>query len=69
MDWILEARRAVASASVDLIRNNTVIGIGSGRTVWFVIQALETKVKKENFNIRDPLRRERFAPHQSIREP
>jgi ribose 5-phosphate isomerase A len=52
MDWILEARRAVASASVDLIRNNTVIGIGSGRTVWFVIQALETKVKKENFNIR-----------------
>jgi len=52
MDWVAKARRAVASASVNLVRNNTIIGIGSGRTVWFVIQELETKVKKESFNIR-----------------
>ncbi len=51
MDWVERARRASASASVRLVANNTVIGLGSGRTVSLVIKELGERVRKERLNV------------------
>jgi ribose 5-phosphate isomerase A len=51
MDWVEKARQASASASVRLVTNNTVIGLGSGRTVSSVIKELGARVRKERLNI------------------
>jgi ribose 5-phosphate isomerase A len=51
MDWVRRARQASASASVRLVANNTVIGLGSGRTISLVIKELGARVRKERLNV------------------
>lgn len=52
MSWIERARQASASASARLVKNDSVIGLGSGKTVAFVIKELAMKMKTEGLKIR-----------------
>ncbi len=52
MSWVERARQASAVASLNLVENDSVVGLGSGRTVSFVIKELGKKVKREDLNIK-----------------
>jgi ribose 5-phosphate isomerase A len=51
LDPIQQAKKAAALEAVKHVKDNFVVGLGSGTTVAFAIEALGEKVKKEHLNI------------------
>jgi ribose 5-phosphate isomerase A len=51
LDPIQQAKKAAALEAVKHVKENFVVGLGSGTTVAFAIEALGGKVKKEHLNI------------------
>jgi ribose 5-phosphate isomerase A len=51
LDPIQQAKKAAALEAVKHVKDNFVVGLGSGTTVAFAIEALGGKVKKEHLNI------------------
>jgi ribose 5-phosphate isomerase A len=50
-DLIQEAKKNAALEAVKHVKNNSIVGLGSGTTVAFAIEALGERVKKENLKI------------------
>ncbi|MGD6809422.1 MAG: ribose 5-phosphate isomerase A [Candidatus Bathyarchaeia archaeon] len=50
-DLIVEAKKNAALEAVKHVKNNAIVGLGSGTTVAFAIEALGERVKKENLKI------------------
>jgi ribose 5-phosphate isomerase A len=50
-DLIIEAKKNAALEAVKHVKNNSIVGLGSGTTVAFAIEALGERVKKENLKI------------------
>jgi ribose 5-phosphate isomerase A len=51
LDPIQQAKKAAALEAVKHVKDNFVVGLGSGTTVAFAIEALGEKAKKEHLNI------------------
>jgi ribose 5-phosphate isomerase A len=51
LDPIQQAKKAAALEAVKHVKDNFVVGLGSGTTVAFAIEALGQRVKKENLHI------------------
>jgi len=45
-------KELVANAALDFVKNNTIIGLGTGSTANFFIEGLAKKIKEENFDIK-----------------
>ena len=45
-------KELVANAALDFVKNNTIIGLGTGSTANFFIEGLSKKIKEENFDIK-----------------
>ena len=50
-DLIQEAKKNAALEAVKHVKNNSIVGLGSGTTVAFAIEALGERVKNENLKI------------------
>jgi ribose 5-phosphate isomerase A len=50
-DLIVEAKKNAALEAVKLVKNNSIVGLGSGTTVAFAIEALGERMKKEGLKI------------------
>ncbi len=50
-DLIVEAKKNAALEAVKYVKNNSIVGLGSGTTVAFAIEAFGERVKKENLKI------------------
>ena len=50
-ELIQEAKKKAALEAIKHVENNTIIGLGSGTTVAFAIEALGKRVQKENLKI------------------
>jgi ribose 5-phosphate isomerase A len=50
-DLIQEAKKSAALEAVKHVKDNSIVGLGSGTTVAFAIEALGERVKKENLKI------------------
>jgi len=50
-ELIQEAKKKAALEAIKHVKNNTIIGLGSGTTVAFAIEALGKRVQKENLQI------------------
>lgn len=50
-DKTIQGKKAAAEAAVSLVKNGMVIGIGTGSTVAFFIQALIKRVRNDNLKI------------------
>ena len=45
-------KELVANAALDFVKNNTIIGLGTGSTANYFIEGLAKKIKEENFDIK-----------------
>ncbi len=50
-DLIVEAKKNAALEAVKQVKNNSIVGLGSGTTVAFAIEALGERMKKEGLKI------------------
>ncbi|MDR2707383.1 MAG: ribose 5-phosphate isomerase A [Nitrososphaerota archaeon] len=50
-DLIQEAKKNAALEAIKHVKNNSIIGLGSGTTVAFAVEALGERIKKENLKI------------------
>ena len=50
-DLIVEAKKKAALEAVKHVKNNSIVGLGSGTTVAFAIEALGERMKKEGLKI------------------
>ena len=51
IDWITKAKKKAAKEAIKHIEDGFVVGLGSGSTVAFAIEALGEKIEKEKINI------------------
>ena len=45
-------KEIVAQAALDYVKNNTIVGLGTGSTANYFIEGLAKKIKEENFDIK-----------------
>ena len=50
-DWIEEAKRNAALEAVKHVKDNTVIGLGSGSTVAYAIEEIGNRIKSEGLHV------------------
>jgi ribose 5-phosphate isomerase A len=51
-EWIEEAKRKAASEAVKHVKEDFIVGLGSGSTAAYAIEELGERIKRENLNIR-----------------
>ncbi|MEM3522150.1 MAG: ribose 5-phosphate isomerase A [Candidatus Bathyarchaeia archaeon] len=51
MNWVEKARKAAAKSAAKLIQDNQIVGLGSGKTMAYVIEELSLRVKEEGLKI------------------
>ena len=49
--WVEEAKRKVALAAVKHVKDGFIVGLGSGSTAAYAIEALGTRIKHERLNV------------------
>lgn len=49
--WIEEAKRKAASAAVKHVKNDFIVGLGSGSTAAYAIEALGKRISREHLNV------------------
>jgi len=51
LDWIEDAKRRAAIEAAKNVKNNFIIGLGSGSTVTYVIEEIGRRIKEENLRV------------------
>jgi ribose 5-phosphate isomerase A len=51
LDWIEEAKRRAAIEAAKNVKNNFIIGLGSGSTVVYVLEEIGRRIKEENLRV------------------